>query len=131
MLFKLRHLMMMAFAGWLHGDLQRKIEYLVEENRVLREKLGNKRILLNDDKRRRLAMRGKALGRKLLAEVATIFAPDAILAWHRRLIAQKYDGSRQRGSGRTRTVQNIRELIVQIANENVSWGYTHIQRRLG
>ncbi|MCH7667472.1 MAG: hypothetical protein IH936_16285, partial [Acidobacteria bacterium] len=83
-------------AGWLNEQQQRAIEYLREENCVLREQLGGSRVLLNDDQRRRLAVRGKALGRKLLGEVCTIVTPDTILRWHRRLIARKYDGSAKR-----------------------------------
>lgn len=70
------------------------INYLREENRVLREQLGNRRLRFNDDQRRRLAVRAKVLGWKILPEVATIVTPDTLLAWHRKLIAQKYDGSK-------------------------------------
>jgi putative transposase len=58
---------------------------------VLKEKLGKKRILLSDDQRRRLAVKGKVLGRKLLGEIATLFTPDTILRWHRMLVARKWD----------------------------------------
>ena len=68
------------------------IEYLREENRVLRDQLGHRRVRLNDDQRRRLAAKAKGLGHKLLAEVATLVTPDTLLAWHRQRIAQKYDG---------------------------------------
>lgn len=61
------------------------IEYLQEENRVLQEKMGPKRILLNNDQRRRLAVKGKMLDRMVLAEVGCLFSPETILAWHRRL----------------------------------------------
>jgi hypothetical protein len=108
-----------------------KLEYLKEENRVLREKLGDRRIRRNDDQRRRLAIRGKSLGRKLLAEVTTLFTPDTILAWHRRLIALKYDGSKQRKPSRPCTKQAIAELIVRMAKENRSWGYARIQGACG
>jgi hypothetical protein len=117
------HLLLMALANWLNRQQQAAIEYLREENRVLREKLGKKRILLRDDQRRRLAIRGKCLGRRLLAEIACLFMPDTILAWHRKLIANKYDGSRRRGPGRPQTKQNIRELVLQMASQNLSWGY--------
>jgi len=75
------------------------IDYLREENRVLREQLGDRRVRLNDDQRRRLAVRAKALGRKILAEVASIVTPETLLAWHRKLIAQKYDGTAHRARG--------------------------------
>jgi hypothetical protein len=72
------------------------IHSLREENRVLREQLGGKRLRLDDDQRRRLAARAKGLKRKLLQEVATLVTPETLLAWHRRLIAQKYDGLSKR-----------------------------------
>ena len=124
------YLLVMALASWLNQQQQAAIEYLREENRVLREKLGKKQILLSDDQRRRLAVRGKALGRSLLSEVACLFTPDTILAWHRKLIANKYDGSGRRGPGRPGTKQSIRELVLQMARENLSWGYTRLQGAL-
>jgi len=69
------------------------IDYLREENRVLREQLGGRRLRLDDNQRRRLATKAKGLGRKILAEVVTIVTPETLLAWHRKLIIQKYDGS--------------------------------------
>ena len=88
--------MLIAVAGWMNHSQLQVNEYLREENRVLREQLGGRRVRLNDDQRRRLAAKAKGLGRKLLAEVATIVTPETLLAWHRKLIAQKYDGSCQR-----------------------------------
>src|SRR5678815_5576292 len=76
----------------------------------------------NDDQRRRLAAKAKGLGR-LLAEVT----PDTLLAWHRRLIAQKYDGSDKRGPGRPRTGGEVESLVVRLATENRAWGYRRIQ----
>jgi len=92
--------LLVAVAGWMNRRQQRTIEYLREENRVLREQLGDRRLRFNDDQRRRLAAKAKGLGRKLLAEVATLVTPDTLLAWHRRLIAQKYDGNDKRGPER-------------------------------
>ena len=87
------------------------IDYLREENRVLREKLGKKRVWLNDDQRRRLAAKAKVLGRLLLSEVCSIVKPDTILRWHRQLIALKYDGSDKRRLGRPGVMSQIRRLI--------------------
>jgi len=114
-------------AGWLVEPQQKAIEYLREENRILREQLGGRRILLNDDQRRRLAVRGKVLGRKMLKDLCAIVTPDTILRWHRRLIAKKYDGSTKRKSRRPRVIQRIRELCVMMASENSGWGYSRIQ----
>jgi hypothetical protein len=66
-----------------------------------------------------LAAKAKGLGRKLLQEVATIVTPETLPGWHRRLIAQKYDGSRQRGRGRPRKSEEIEDLVVRIAKKTV------------
>src|SRR6266545_3144755 len=98
---------LVAVAGWMNRRHLGMIEYLREENRVLREQLGGRRLRLNDDQRRRLAARAKGLGRKMLSEIATIVTPETLLAWHRKLIAQKYDGSGNRQSGRPQTAREI------------------------
>ena len=81
--FKPRQFALIVIAGWMHREQQQLIEYLRTENSVLREKLGKRRILLSDDQRRRMAVKGKILGYKRLSEVGTPFAPDTILRWHR------------------------------------------------
>jgi transposase InsO family protein len=124
------HFFLAMLAGWVNRQQLAVIEYLQEENRVLREKLGSKRILLNDDQRRRLAVKGKILGRKALAEVGAIFSPETILAWHRRLVARKYDGGQKRGPGRPKTKRRIARLAVRMARENVGWDYTRIEGAL-
>ena len=106
------------------------IDYLREENRVLREQLGGRRLRLNDDQRRRLAAKAKGLGRKLLADVATIVTPETLLAWHRKPIAHKYDGNGKRGPGRPRTADEIEALVVRMAEENRDWGHRRIQGAL-
>jgi putative transposase len=116
-----------SVAGWMNQRQQQLIECLVEENRVLREQIGNRRMRFRDDQRRRLAARAKKLGRKVLAEVATIVTPETLLAWHRRLIAQKYDGSAYRKPGRPKTLTELSELVVRMAEENRTWGYRRIQ----
>ncbi len=73
------------------------IAYIQEENKILRSKLNGKRIRFTDDERQRLAVKGKALGSKMLREVASIVTPNAILAWHRKLITRKWDYSKRRG----------------------------------
>jgi len=105
------------------------IEYLQEEIRVLQEQLG-KRPRFNDDQRRRLAAKGRPIGRKVLARFASIVTPNTLLAWHRRLIAKKYDSSKKRKPGRPPTKVDIRELVLGMARENRSWGYTRIQGAL-
>jgi len=119
-----------AVSGWMNQRQLQVIDYLREENRVLREQLGGRRLRLDDNQRRRLATKAKGLGRKILADVATIVTPETLLAWHRRLIAQKYDGSGRRGPGRPRTVGVTENLVVRMAEENRGWGYRRIQGAL-
>jgi hypothetical protein len=107
--------MLIAVAGWMNQRQMQMIDYLREENRVLREQLGGRRVRLNDDPRRRLAAKAKGLGRKVLVEIATLVTPETLLAWHRKLIAQKYDGSGKRGPGRPRTASEIEALVVGLS----------------
>jgi hypothetical protein len=121
---------LIAVADWMSQRQLQVIDYLREENRVLREQLAGCRLRLNDDQRRRLAAKAKGLGRKLLAEAATIVTPETLLAWHRKLIAQKYDGSGKRGPDRPRTADEIETLVIRMADENRDWGYGRIQGAL-
>ena len=123
-------LLLIFLAGYLNQQQQEVIDYLQEENRVLHEQLGSRRLRLNDDQRRRLAVRAKKLGRRVLHELATIVTPETLLAWHRKLIAIKYDGSKQRGRGRPRTQDEIQQWVVRMATENRDWGYRRIQGAL-
>src|SRR5262245_40745855 len=90
---------LVALAGWFNQQQRDVIDYLLEENRVLREQIGTRRLRFTDDQRRRLAGKARTLGRRLLREFATIVTPDTLLAWHRTLIAKQYDGSTRRGPG--------------------------------
>ena len=118
-----------AMAGWISRQQDAVIEYLREENRVLKQQLGNKRLRLTDDQRRRLAVRGKAIGRRALIDVASLVTPDTILRWHRQLIAEKWTHKR-RSQGRPGIMRAIAELAVRMAHENPRWGYTRIQGAL-
>ncbi len=90
-------MLLTMLAGWINRQQQEVIDYLKAENSILREELqkatGKKRIILNDSQRRRLAILGRKLGRKLLGEVCCSFSPDTLMMWHRKLVARKYDGS--------------------------------------
>jgi putative transposase len=121
---------LVALAGWMNQRQQNVIDYLQEENRVLREQLGPKRLRFTDAQRRRLAAKAKTLGRRVLRNITTIVTPDTLLAWHRALIAKKYDGSARRGPGRPPIMAEIRALIVRMATDNRDWGYTRIQGAL-
>ena len=122
-------LLIVAVAGWMNRNQQEVIVYLQEEIRVLKEQLG-KKPRFNDDQRRRLALKGKRMGRTALNHFASLVTPNTLLAWHRRLVAQKYDSSQSRKAGRPSTKTPIQELILKLARENPSWGYTRIQGAL-
>jgi transposase InsO family protein len=117
-------------AGWFCRHQQEVIEYLQDENRVLREQLGGKRLRFTDAQRRRLARKAKQLGRRRLREISTIVTPDTLLRWYREMVAAKYDGSSKRGPRRPRIEGEIQRLIVRMALENSRWGYTRIRGAL-
>ena len=122
-------LLLLTFSGWVNRHQQQVLEYLIEENRALKEQLAGRRLRLTDDQRLRLAAKGKQIGRRLLMQVATIVTPDTILRWHHRLIAAKWTYPSKR-VGRPGLMKEIRELIVRFATENPSWGYCRIQGAL-
>ena len=114
------HILLASLAGLINQRQAEVLEYLIEENRVLKEQLKGRRINLSDDQRRRLAAKGKRIGRRLLMQVATIVTPDTILRWHRRLIAAKWTYPSKR-VGRPGLMKEIRALIVRFAKENTGW----------
>ena len=115
-----------SITGTVDQALLRRTEYLVTENRLLRQQITG-RMRLTDGERQTLADIGHKLGKQALKEVATIVTPDTILAWHRTLVAQKFDGSQQRQApGRPTIGQELKALIVRIAREHRSWGYDRI-----
>jgi transposase InsO family protein len=117
-----------VLTGWLERRERQAIAYLLEENRLLRRQLGRRRLRLTDDDRRRLAVRAHRLGRAALRKIATIATPDTLLRWHRQLIARKWAfSSRPR---RRDVLLEIRRLVVQMAEQNPTWGYTRIQGAL-
>jgi hypothetical protein len=120
-------MLLAMLAGWLNQQQQEIIEYLKEENSILRDELrkatGKKRIILSDAQRRRLAILGRKLGRKLLGQVCRSFSPDTLMLWHRKLVANKYDGSAHRGKGgRPRISDYLRQLIIDMAKDNKHLG---------
>jgi putative transposase len=126
------HVFLLGLSSLVNRHQQHTIEYLITENQVLKEKLGKKRILLNDDQRRRLAVKGKILGRKLLLEIVTIVTPDTILRWHRQLVAEKWNYTDRRTGkpGRPPVSEEVKQLVLRMARENPSWGYNRIQGAL-
>jgi putative transposase len=125
-------LLLVILAAWMNQLQQQIIEFQRKEIEVLRKRVGKKRIILDDDERRALAVKAKALGRKVLAEIGCLFTPDTLLRWHRELIARKWDYSKRREKkpGRPPTPEEIVQLVLQMARENPSWGYDRIQGAL-
>jgi putative transposase len=112
--------------GLINQELLLQNEYLAAENRILRAQLPA-RLRLSDPERTTLAEIGKRLGRKALANVTCVAKPETILAWYRRLIGQKFDGSKRRTyPGRPRIDPKLEALILRMAQENTSWGYDRI-----
>jgi putative transposase len=122
-----RWLRLLAYVtGSVNQELLLRNEYLAAENQILRAKL-RKRLRLSDPERATLAEIGKRLGRKALRDVASVAKPDTILAWYRRLVAQKFDGSKHRSyPGRPRVSTEVEALVIRMARENPGWGYDRI-----
>ena len=122
-----RWLRLLAYvSGSVNQELLLRNEYLVSENRILREKLPS-RLRLSNPERATLAEIGKRLGRKALREVACVAKPDTILAWYRRLVSQKFDGSKHRQyPGRPPVSAEVEALVIRMARENAGWGYDRI-----
>ncbi len=106
------------------------IEYLQAENSMLQERLRGRRLRLSDAERALLARKAKAVGRRALLELRTIVTPDTLMRWHRQFVATKWNFSPQRRPGRPAVMNAISALIVRMATENPSWGYTRIQGAL-
>jgi len=121
-------LVLRAISAWLDRQEREALAYLIEENRLLRRQLGGRRLRLTDDDRRRLAVRAYRLGRQALRQIATIVTPDTLLRWHRELIARRWTYRARRG--RRGVLAEIRRLVVRMAVENPTWGYTRIQGAL-
>src|SRR5438876_8504332 len=115
-----------SITGTVDQELLLRNEYLVTENRMLRNQITG-RVRLNDGERKALAEIGQKLGKQALQEVATIVKPDTILGWHRKLVAQKFDGSHQRKRlERPKIDQELEGLVIRMVRENRSWGYDRI-----
>jgi putative transposase len=123
------HLLVASLLSWLQREQYGIIQYLREENRILKAQLPDQRVRFTNEQRRRLAALRAPLSRRVLAQIATIVTPDTILRWHRQLIAQKWTYSKRR-PGRPNVLPEIRRLVVRMATDNSSWGYTSIQGAL-
>src|SRR5215472_16153679 len=120
----------MAVRGWMNQQQLELIDYLREENRVLRERLGQRRLRFNDDQRRRLAVRAKGLGSKLLREMARIVTPESLLAWHCRLIAEKDDGAANGNAAARGNARRSRTWSCGWQEKTVVGGYRRIRGAL-
>jgi putative transposase len=114
--------LLVVVSGWVHRHQLTVIELLQAENRLLKEKLGSKRLRFTDAERALLARKAIAVGRKALLELSIVVSPDTLLRWHRRLVAQKWNFVHRRGPGLPRIMREISELIVRMAQENGGWG---------
>jgi putative transposase len=125
-------LMVVALAGWINQQQEDVIDYLREEVRILKELNGKKRLRFTDEQRRRLARKAKRIGFGRLREIVGLVTPQTLLGWHRKLIAKKYDSSgKRRKVGRPPTKDELRDLVIKMAEENRGWGYTRIRGAMG
>jgi hypothetical protein len=112
------HVLIAMVAGWVQRHQQQVIAYLQEENHILKGQLGSRRLRLTDTERRRLAALAHPLGRKRLTEIASIATPATLLRWYKRLIAQKFDGSKHRKRlGRPPVAEEVERLAVRMAQD--------------
>ena len=117
--------------GMVDQELLAQNEYLAAENRILKAQLKGW-LKLSDAERATLGEIGHRLGRKVLGEVANVARPDTILAWYRKVVARKFDGSKARRSpGRPRIKREVEQLIVRMAKRNRAWGYDRIAGGVG
>ena len=128
-IFPAWHFLLACLAGWIHREQQQRVEFLQTQLAVVLEMLGKKRLRFTDDQRRRLAAKGKEVGRKGLLEIGSLVTPDTLLRWHRELIAQKWTFERK-SLGRPPVSQEVMDLTVKLAKENPGAGYDKIQGML-
>jgi putative transposase len=123
--------LVLLLSSWISRRQGDAIEFLRAENRVLRSRLGPRRLRFTDAERWLLAKKGKPLGRRLLGEIASLATPETILRWYREKLAAKYDGSQKRraGSPATARTHKVQQLLI-MARENPSWGYTRLRGAL-
>jgi transposase InsO family protein len=128
------HAILTTLASWLHFEQEAAIAYQKEEIRTLREMLGGKPLRFTDAQRRRLALKARSLSHAALGDLGSIVTPDTLTRWFRKYAGTKYDGHAKRTPGRPPKPQQIRDLVVRLAQENAAWGYTRIRdvmRHLG
>ncbi len=125
------HVMLLVLSEFVRKEQEKRIEFLLLESQILRETIGGNRVLLTDDQRRRLAVKGEVLGRHQLDRLSVVAQADTILRWHRELIEKPELHSNSRhATGRPRFDQEVVDLVLRMARENESWGYKRIQGQL-
>jgi len=125
------HLMLLVLSEFVRKEQEKRIEFLLLETQILRETIGGNRVLLTDDQRRRLAVKGKVLGRCQLEQLSVVAQADTVLRWHRELIEKPEQRSNSgRATGRPRIDQEVVALVLRMARENTAWGYDRIQEAL-
>jgi transposase InsO family protein len=122
------HMLLIVLTGWLDRRERAALAYLIEENRLLRRQLRGRRPRLTDADRRQLAVHAVRVGRRALREIATIVTPDTLLRWHGQQVVRKWTYASQ--SGRRGVLAEIRRLVIRMAMENQTWGYTRMQGAL-
>jgi len=120
-------MLLIMLAGWINRQQQEAINYLMEENKILKHELlkatGKKRIILNKAQKRRLGILAKRVGRKMLFDISCVFAPDTLLKWFSKLAGQKYNGSKNRSKfGRPRITDELKQLIIDMAKNHKHLG---------
>ena len=118
------------YGCWIERQAATQIEYLKAVNRLLRARLGRRRLVFTDPERRTLAVLAKEIGSKMLRDLDPLVSPVTLLRWHRELVAQKWTFLDRRTPGRPRTKVDIEQLVVRMASENLGWGYARIHGAL-
>jgi len=116
-----------SLIAWIQREQEAVVSYQAEEIRSLRELLGGKRLRFTDAQRRRLALKSRPLSHAKLREIGSIVTPDTLTRWFRKYAGAKYDSHAKRRPGRPPKPRGIRELVVSLARENETWGYTRIR----
>ena len=122
--------LLMMVSGWAHCHQLIVIEFLQAENQLLRERLRGTANPIHGRRAGSSSAQGQSRRAKAVLELDTIVSPDALLRWHRRFVAQKWNFAKRRGVGRPGIMRHLSELIVRMAQDNPRWGYTRIQGAL-
>lgn len=122
--------MVLLVAGWLNRHQQQAIVYLRAENRVLRDRIVERRLRFTKEERRMLALAGEPVGRAALRVIATLASPETVLGWYRELVARKYSAPKAKGASTCPKRRSVEEQVLRMARDNPSWGYTRIRGAL-